>query len=66
MTIEEYCRWYQVEVSDDVVLAASYLQAIGYRFGIQFGVDNAVELAEAVYSYRTERDVKKRADKDRK
>jgi hypothetical protein len=49
VTIEEYCRLMHVEFTDDVVLAASYLQAKGLRFCVDFGYQNAWSKAEEVY-----------------
>lgn len=45
-TIAEYCERTGWEPSDDVLLAASYLQARGWVFGVNFDHTNALELAE--------------------
>jgi len=41
-------KWeYECEPSDDIVLAAAYLEARGLQFLSDFGLDNAVVKAEA-------------------
>ncbi len=54
MTLAEYCRIMQVSYEDEpsieVVLAASYLEARGLRFCVDFGFVNAVAIAEREYS----------------
>ena len=50
MTIEEYCRLLDQEVPVNVVLASSYLQAKGLKFAVDFGIENAEEKAEQIYS----------------
>lgn len=45
-----FCDWkfeYADEPSDDVVMAAAYLEAKGLTFLVDFGYDNAIEKAEA-------------------
>jgi hypothetical protein len=45
-----FCDWkweYEFEPSCDVVLAASYLEARGLQFLVDFSLDNAVVKAEA-------------------
>lgn len=53
MTLAEYCELLHVgpenEPSDEVVLAASYLQAKGLGFCSHFGFENAVKIAEEMY-----------------
>jgi hypothetical protein len=53
MKIEEYCRLMHVEFPDDVILAASYLQAKGLRFCMEFGYENAIQKAEELYRVST-------------
>ena len=50
MTLEEFCRLCHIEVTDEVVLASSYLQAKGLKFAVDFGTENAEQKAEAIYS----------------
>lgn len=50
VTIEEYCRLLDQEVPVNVVLASSYLQAKGLKFAVDFGIENAEEKAEQIYS----------------
>ena len=54
MRLDEYCDLSQVSIKDEpsdaVVLAASYLEAKGFKFGVDFGYENAVSLAEEVYA----------------
>lgn len=45
-TIAEWCERTGEEPEDDVILAASYLQARGWIFGINFDQNNALELAK--------------------
>lgn len=49
MSIAEYCMLMHEEFSDDIILAASYLQAKGLRFCVDFGYQNAVPKAEEMY-----------------
>jgi hypothetical protein len=54
MTLAEYCRIMQVKYEDEpsyeVVLAASYLEARGFKFCVDFGFENALKIAEREYS----------------
>lgn len=49
MKIAEFCEQMGVEVSDEVLLAACYLQARGLRFAVDFGIENAEAMAEEIY-----------------
>lgn len=50
MRLDEYCQMYKQEVSYEVVLASSYLQAKGLKFCVDFGIENAERIAEEKYS----------------
>lgn len=54
MRLDEYCSIMKVSIEDEpsdlVVLAASYLQARGFKFCVDFGYENAVFLAEEEYA----------------
>lgn len=52
MTMKEYCKAYKVKVSPEVKRADAFLTRKGYRFLIEYGTENAVQVARDGFGFR--------------
>lgn len=58
MTIADCWRMLGIPVAQSVVEAGRYLESLGQRFLIDFGVDNAVTKAATEFTRRAEKEFK--------
>ena len=53
--MEETCKYLNIEATEDQLIAGSFLESRGLRFCCEFGTDNAIEKADALFDVECEK-----------
>jgi hypothetical protein len=59
MRMEEACRKFNIQVTEQQLASARWIEAKGFIFACHFGVENVIQLATEVLTLECQKDIER-------